>query len=163
MKFLHSEPRVNIIGSIGWWILELIEGRNALLGSALSGIGHRSLPLVNGITTYNHCTLGTILLGVGKAGHVNKSDQTELLLNSHNLCKNNVNIDDVMLCDGGKQCILIDRLEISLISLEPKQVHFTTESQRTMRFIEVLYIGSLQDHQSCTKLLKPQQDVLQLN
>ena len=59
------DPRteIDVIGGVGWFILNVVDGTRANLGGSLAGMGERRLPIVSAITTYDHETEGPILVG----------------------------------------------------------------------------------------------------
>jgi hypothetical protein len=83
-------------------VISQIDNMNAQLDGALAGMGERTLPLVRAVTAYDHKTRGTVLLGVGCAGHDGRAEQTESLFNSHDLRKHGVIVHDTTIRDGGE-------------------------------------------------------------
>ena len=67
---------IDVIGWVGWFILNVVDGMMANLGGALAGIGDRRLPIVSAVTAYDHETEGPILIGHGQAAWDDRPEQT---------------------------------------------------------------------------------------
>ena len=63
---IDSGTYIDVIGGVGWFILNLVDGTTANLGGALAGMGERRLPIVSAVTAYDHETEGPILIGHGQ-------------------------------------------------------------------------------------------------
>ena len=50
-----------------WEVQQLVEGAQANLAGALTGMGQRTLPMVLTVTVFNNATTGTILIEHGQA------------------------------------------------------------------------------------------------
>ena len=105
---------IDVIGVVGWFILNVVDGTTVNLGGALAGMGEQRLPIVSAVTAYDHETEGPILIGHGQVAWDDQPDQTEYIINSYYLRHNNVTVDDVMTRDGGKQKIKISGTEVKL-------------------------------------------------
>ena len=105
---------IDVIGGVGWFILNVVDGTTANLGGALSGMGEQRLPIVSAVTAYDHETEGPILIGHGQVAWDDQTKQTECLINSHSLRQNDVTVDDVTMRDGGKQKLIISGTEVKL-------------------------------------------------
>ena len=57
---------INAIGGVGWCITNVVDGTTANLGGSLAGMGEQRLPIVSAVTSYDHKTQGTILIGHGQ-------------------------------------------------------------------------------------------------
>ena len=100
------------------------ENYKAQLDGALEGMETRALQIVNAVTAYNHPSRGTILLGAGCAGWDDRAEQTKSLLNSHDLRKNNVVVNDTAKRDGGTQSLEINGIKIKLDFVDEKTLSF---------------------------------------
>ena len=67
---------IDVIGGVGWFILNVVEGTTANLGGALEGMGERRLPIVSDVTAYDHETEGPILIGHGQVNWDDRPEQT---------------------------------------------------------------------------------------
>jgi hypothetical protein len=85
------------------------------LDGAFGGMSGGELPVVVGVTAYDHKELGPVLLGVGAAAWDERAEQTESLLNLHELRKHNVIVEDKSLRDGGLQMLEVDGIKIDLV------------------------------------------------
>ena len=47
---------IDVIGGVGWSILNVVDGKTANLGGALAGMGERRLSIVSAVTAYDHET-----------------------------------------------------------------------------------------------------------
>ena len=81
-----SGPRVSLILVRILNSLVALDGRfwNVLiaetqLDGALAGMLGGNLPVVTGVTAYNHSELGPVLLGVGAAAWDDRAEQTEVI------------------------------------------------------------------------------------
>ena len=54
---------IDVIGGVGWFILNVVDGTTANLGGALAGMGEQRLPIVSAVTAYDHETEGPIIIG----------------------------------------------------------------------------------------------------
>ena len=72
------DPRteIDVIGGVGWFILNVVDGTTANLGGALAGMGERRLPIVSAVTAYDHETEGPILIGHGQVAWDDQPEQT---------------------------------------------------------------------------------------
>ena len=120
------DPRteIDIIGGVGWFILNLVDGTTSNLGGSLAGMGERRLPIGSAITAYDHETEGPILIGHGKVAWDDRPKQTECLINYHSLIHNGVTDDNVTMRDGGKQKITISGTEFKLDFVGKKTLSF---------------------------------------
>ena len=57
---------IDVIGGVGWFILNVVDGTTANLGGALVGMGERRLLIMSAVTAYDHETEGTILISHGQ-------------------------------------------------------------------------------------------------
>ena len=57
---------IDVIGGVGWFILNVVDGTTANLGGSIAGMGKRRLPIVSAVTAYDHETEGPILVGHGQ-------------------------------------------------------------------------------------------------
>ena len=57
---------IDVIGGVGWSILNVVDVTTANLGGFLAGMGERRLPIVSAVTAYDHETEGPSLIGHGK-------------------------------------------------------------------------------------------------
>ena len=108
-----EEPRVvldegtefEVIGGKGWLVLEQFS-KSANMGGWRSGMEGPTLPIVNAVCAYDDtATNKTIILGVGSAAWDDRSEQTEALINTHAMRKNNVVVHNIARRDGGLQRI----------------------------------------------------------
>jgi hypothetical protein len=122
---LDEGTEFEVIGGVGWKILEKLS-KKANLGGWRSGMDGPSLPIVNAVTAYVSPTTGdAILLGLGAAAFDDRVEQTEALVNTHSMRKNNVTVHNVARRDGGAQ-----RLEIGSVVVE---LEFT-DSEKLLTF-----------------------------
>ena len=103
-----------VLGGVGWEVVEKLN-RETQLDGALAGMEGENLPVVCAVTAYDHPQLGPVLLGVGAAAWDERAEQTESLLNSHELRKHNVTVDDIAKRDGGRQMLVVDEIQIDLV------------------------------------------------
>jgi hypothetical protein len=103
-----------LLGGVGWKILGHHSGVTQLDG-ALAGMTGVQLPTVEAITAFDNPDTGlTTIIGVGMAAFDARIEQTETLLNSHELRKHGVIVDDKAKRDGGNQRIEVDGIIIPL-------------------------------------------------
>ena len=57
---------IDVIGGVGWFILNIVDETTANLGGALAGMGEQRLPIVSIVTAYDHEMEGPILIGHGQ-------------------------------------------------------------------------------------------------
>ncbi len=127
-----NKPRVivdtgtdlEVIGGAGWKVLSRVNNKVAQLDGALAGMIGKPLVLVNAVTAYDHPTKGVILVGVGNAVWDDRAEQTEALLNAHELRKHNVVVNDKARIFGGKQNLEFDEVDIPLDFLDGKTMSF---------------------------------------
>ena len=100
---IYPGTEIDVIGGVGWFILNVVDGTTANLGGSLAGMGERRLPIVSAVTAYDHETEGPILIGHGQAAWDDQLEQKECLIKSHSLRHNNVMFDDVTMRYGGKK------------------------------------------------------------
>ena len=103
-----------VLGGVGWMVVEQLN-RDTQLDGAFAGMSGGNLPVVVGVTAVDHPQLGPVLLGVGAAAWDERAEQTESLLNSHELRKHNVVVEDKSIRDGGLQLLEVDGIKIDLI------------------------------------------------
>ena len=115
---------IDVIGGVGWYIINVVDGTKANLGGALAGMGKQRIPIVSTVTAYDHETEGTILIGHGQVAWDDRPEQTECLINSNSLRHSDVTVDDVMTRDGGKQKITINGTEVKLYFVDKKILSF---------------------------------------
>ena len=63
---IEPVTEIDVIGGVGWCIINVVEGTTASMGGALAGMGERRLPIVSAVTAYDHKTQGPILIGHGQ-------------------------------------------------------------------------------------------------
>ena len=113
----------DIIGGVGWHILEMVEQISAGFIGALLGIGEVDLHMVKPITLGNSKD-GKILVGHAYAAYDNRNEQSETMLNSHDLQKHGVVVNDTTKRDGGEQNLILDDITIQLDFVDEKTVSF---------------------------------------
>ncbi len=122
---LDEGTEFEVIGGVGWKILERLS-KTANLGGWRSGMEGPSLPIVNAVTAYVSPSTGeVILLGLGATAFDDHIEQTEALVNTHSMRKNNVMVHNVARRDGGAQ-----RLEIGPVIVD---LEFT-DQERLLTF-----------------------------
>ena len=121
---------IDVIGGVGWFILNVVDGTTANLGGSLAGMGEPRLPILYAVTAYDHETEGPILIGHGQVAWDDRPQQTECLINSHSLRHNDVTVDDVTMRDGGKQKIKISGTEVKLDFVDKKHYRSTSKNHR---------------------------------
>ena len=121
---IYPGTEIDVIGGVGWFILNVVDGTTANLGGSLSGMGEQRLPIVSAVTAYDHETEGPILIGHGQVDWDDQPDQTECLINSHSLRHNNVMVDNVTMRDGGNQNLTISGTEVKLDFVDKKTLSF---------------------------------------
>ena len=142
---------IDVIGGVGWFILNVVDGMTANLGGALAGMGERRLHIVSAVTAYDHETEGPILIGHGQVAWDNQPEQTECLINSHSLRHNDVTVDDVTMRDGGKQKITISRTEVKLDFFDEKHYHSTPGNPPRMSCTPSRYTGCARSNATPSK------------
>ena len=130
---------IDVIGGVGWFILNVVDGTTANLGGALAGMGELRPPIAFAVTSYDHETEGPILIGHGQVAWDDRPEQTECLINSHSLRHNDVTVDDVTMRDGGKQKITISGTEVKLDFVDEKKlssnIRKPTENELQSRWV----------------------------
>ena len=115
---------IDVIGGVGWFILNVVDGTTANLGGDLAGMGEQKLPIVSVVTSYYHETEGPILIGHVQVAWDDRPEQTECLIKSHSLRHNEVTVDDVTMRYGGKKKIIISGTEVKLDFVDEKKLSF---------------------------------------
>jgi hypothetical protein len=102
-----------LLGGFGWNILGY-HGRSTKLDGTLAGMSGAELPVVTVATAYDHPDprIGTVIYL--SAAFDNRIEQKETLLNSHELRKCGVIVDDKAKRDGVEQMIEVDGIKIPL-------------------------------------------------
>ena len=118
--------KIDVIGGVGWCIINIVDRTKAKMGGALTGMGERRIPIVSAVTAYDHKTEGPIFIGHGQVAWDNRPEQTECLINSHSLRNNDVTVDYVTTRDDGKQKIKINGTEVKLYFVDEKKLSFNT-------------------------------------
>jgi hypothetical protein len=104
---LDEGTEFEVIGGAGWKVLDKLS-KSANMGGWRAGMNGPTLPIVNAVTAFDSASTGkTILLGLGATAWDDRSEQTEALVNTHAMRKNNVVVHNVSKRDGGLQ-----RLEV---------------------------------------------------
>ena len=111
-----------VIGGVGWRVLERFN-RDASMSGAFAGSQGASYPVVSAATIFESEN-GPILLGIGAAAWDDRQEQHESLLNSHEMRKYGIDIDDKAKRDGGNQRIIIGPHEIPLVFEQQRTLHF---------------------------------------
>ena len=146
---INPGTAIDVIRGVGWFILNIVDGKTTNLGGSLSGMGELRLPIVSAVTAYDHEIEGPILIGHGQVAWYDRPEQTECLINSHSLRHNDVTVDDVTMRDGGKQKITISGTEVKLDFVDEKALSFNiikpTENE----------LQSLKIHWLCPKQHNP--------
>lgn len=102
---LDEGTEFEVIGGSGWLVLEQFS-KSANMGGWRSGMEGPTLPIVNAVCAYEDVASGkTILLGVGSAAWDDRPEQSEALINTHAMRKNNVIVHNIAKRDGGLQRI----------------------------------------------------------
>ena len=120
---LDSGTDYEVIGGVGWQVTQRYD-RETEIGGAFEGSPGSTLPVVSALTIYEHPDQGPILLGIGAAAWDDRVEQNESLLNSHELRRHGVDVDDITERDGGTQTITVDGIPIRM----------TFEGERTLHF-----------------------------
>ena len=103
-----------VIGGIGWEV-ETVTNVTTAMGGYFTGDDDQCrLPVVSAITAYEHPEIGTVLLGIGAAAWDDRAEQTESLLNSHELRYHGVVVDDKAKRDSGGQKLTVDGIDVRL-------------------------------------------------
>ena len=103
-----------VIGGVGWEVETVTNVTTSMGGYFTDDDGRCRLPIVSAISAYEHPRLGTVLLGIGAAAWDDRPEQTESLLNSHELRLHGVEVDDKAARDGGGQKLVVDGIDIDL-------------------------------------------------
>ena len=115
---------LEVIGGVGWKVLSQVDEKTAKLDGALAGMTGRPLKLVTAVTAYDHPDFGVVLLGVGNAAWDDREEQTESLLNPHELRKFNVTVNDMARVYGGEQMLKVQTIDIPLDFIDGKTMSF---------------------------------------
>ena len=111
---------IDVIGGVGWCIINVVDRTTDNLGGALAGMGEQRLPIVSAVTAYDHETQGLIHIGHGQVAWDDLSEQNKCMINYHSIRNNDVTVDHVTTRDGGKQKITINRTEVKLDFVDEK-------------------------------------------
>ena len=121
---INPGTEIDVIGGVGWFILNVVDGTTANIGGSLAGMGERRLTIVSAVIAYDHETEGPILIGHGQVAWDDRPKQKECLINSHSFRHNDVTVDDVTMRDGEKQKITISGTEVKLDFVDEKTLSF---------------------------------------
>ncbi len=111
---LDEGTEFEVIGGRGWLVLEQLS-KSANMGGWRTGMDGPTLPIVNAACAYEDSVTGkTVILGVGSAAWDDRSEQTEALINTHAMRKNNVIVHNIAKRDGGLQRIEVGNEIVNL-------------------------------------------------
>ena len=137
---LDGGTEFEVIGGIGWRVLEKVS-KSAKLHGWGAHMDGPTLPIVNAVTAYDHPeTKATILLGLGGAAYDERIEQTEALVNTHVMRRNNVTVHDVAERDGGLQRIELDDAIIKLDFTDDEKLLTFAIREPTLEEVESLNI-----------------------
>ena len=73
---INPGTKIDVIGGVRWFILNVVDETTANLGGSLAGMGKRRLPIVTAVTTYDHEIEGPILIGHGQVAWDDRPEHT---------------------------------------------------------------------------------------
>ena len=111
-----------VIGGVGWRVVERFN-RDTSMSGAFAGSHGASYPVVSAVTIFDSST-GPILIGIGAAAWDDRAEQNESLLNSHEMRKYGIDVDDKSERDGGTQQLTIGSHRIPLVFENERTLHF---------------------------------------